>query len=297
MFVLMNRARINVGVFGVSSAEGARQEALRYSRKRVQGRDSKGSPTTIGFHPDVRRMLMSMTVRTEAARYLSYYAASLLDRANSGGPPEVRVRLDLLTPIAKAWCTEVAFDVTSLGVQIHGGFGYSEESAASQYFREARAHMIYEGTTGVQANDLIFRKILRDDGAAAKTLIARILRDVAEGESSGRLEIRRAGRELRSAVSELAGLVDWLCTCSPVNDAQNLQANGAHFLMLFGACAAGWLSLRSALFASAGSNCDEAFASAKAWNALFFAQQVLPPAAALAGSLKTGAEAVLQMKA
>ena len=295
MFFLMNRARINVGVFGVSSAEGARQEALRYASSRVQGRDSAGQPATILYHPDVRRMLLSMTARTEAARYLAYYAACLLDRANAQATSDANARLALLTPIAKSWCTETGFDVASLGVQVHGGLGYSEDSVSSQYFREARAHMIYEGTTGVQANDLIFRKILRDNGDAAKAFISQMLDEAKVAKSSGPKEIALAGQELRSSLLKLMDLVAWLPTRSSAEDARKLQANGAHFLMFFGACAAGWLSLRAAVLAATKEDAD--FADAKVWNALFMMQQVLPPAAALANTLRNGSTAVLEMKA
>ena len=178
MFTMMNAARHAVGLEGVALAERAYQHALEYARERVQGKPL-GSDTenaTIIEHPDVRRMLMEMKAKTEAMRALAYTCAAAYDKG-SNETDEARKayavrRGDFLTPIVKGWCTEVGNEITSLGVQVHGGMGYVEETGAAQYFRDARITTIYEGTTGIQAGDLVGRKTIRDGGAAAGELIA-----------------------------------------------------------------------------------------------------------------------------
>jgi alkylation response protein AidB-like acyl-CoA dehydrogenase len=175
MFTMMNHARLNVGLEGVAISERAYQQARQYALDRVQGRtlgrEGAPSPTIIG-HPDVRRMLMDMKARVEAMRALAYYAAGQMDRAHghkdSATRQSAQTLVDLLIPVVKGWCTDSALGITSDGVQIHGGMGFIEETGASQHLRDARITTIYEGTTGIQANDLIGRKLARDGGAAMK---------------------------------------------------------------------------------------------------------------------------------
>ncbi|MBT8444525.1 MAG: acyl-CoA dehydrogenase, partial [Gammaproteobacteria bacterium] len=178
MFTMMNHARLAVGLEGVSISERAYQQALTYAKERVQGRDSSG-PITIIHHPDVRRMLMHMKAYIEAMRGLAYVAGGHLDRAHHHPDADVRARelarVDLLTPIVKGWSTEMGQQLTSIGVQVHGGMGYVEETGAAQHMRDARITTIYEGTTGIQAGDLVGRKILRDKGAALQALIADVM--------------------------------------------------------------------------------------------------------------------------
>jgi alkylation response protein AidB-like acyl-CoA dehydrogenase len=166
MFTMMNHARLGVGMEGIAIAERAYQHALEYAKTRVQGRaigQRSGDRVTIIHHPDVRRMLMTMKAQTEAMRALGYYAAGELDRSkhhpDKQQQAQHQARLDLLTPVVKGWCTEVAVEIASTGVQIHGGMGFIEETGAAQYLRDARISTIYEGTTGIQANDLIGRKV------------------------------------------------------------------------------------------------------------------------------------------
>ncbi len=166
MFTMMNNARLSVGLQGVALAERATQAALDYASDRKQGKPfSGGDTTTINHHPDVKRMLLSMQSLTLAGRALTYQAAFYLDKAASGDV-SAQLRVDLLTPIVKSWCTDLAVEVASTGVQVHGGMGFIEETGAAQFYRDARILPIYEGTNGIQANDLMFRKVLRDDGAA-----------------------------------------------------------------------------------------------------------------------------------
>ena len=189
MFTMMNHARLGVGMEGVAIAERAYQHALEYAKTRVQGRaigQRSGDRVTIIHHPDVRRMLLTMRAQTEAMRALGYYAAGTLDRAKHHADAEQRAsyqsRLDLLTPVVKGWCTELAVEIASLGMQIHGGMGFVEETGAAQYLRDARITTIYEGTTGIQANDLIGRKVGAEKGATAAGADCR---DACAGSSAG----------------------------------------------------------------------------------------------------------------
>ena len=192
MFTMMNHARLNVGLEGVAISERAYQQAREYALDRVQGktlgRDDAPSATIIG-HPDVRRMLMDMKARVEAMRALAYYTAGQMDRAHGHEDGATRhsaqTLVDLLIPVVKGWCTDSALGITSDGVQIHGGMGFIEETGASQHLRDARITTIYEGTTGIQANDLIGRKLARDGGAAMKRLIAVMGDDVETASAAG----------------------------------------------------------------------------------------------------------------
>jgi len=287
MFILLNQARLRVAAFALGSAERARQAAAGYASVRVQGRDAHGNPTVIANHPDVRRMLNSMEARTEAIRLLITYAASLVDGAHAS-LPETKVRLEILTPIVKAWCTETGFDVASTGMQIFGGLGYSEECEASQYFREARVHMIYEGTTGVQANDLIFRKIRMDRGGGARELFRLI-----ETSLTGEKPIDDAGlsvvrEKIRTSLELLNELTDWMVAQEGTRLA-GLRANGAHYLMFAGtvlACWLTWLAASRATASDVGAGAE--FPRRKRRNARFMAAQYLAPAAALAKSALSG---------
>jgi len=180
MFTMMNNARLHVGIEGVALGESAYQHALRYAKERVQGAPlGQVEANTIIKHGDIRRMLLQMRSLTEAARAINYTAASALDRGEKGDEAAYK-RLEFYTPIAKAWATEIAQEVTSLGDQIHGGMGYVEETGAAQFMRDARIITIYEGTTGIQALDLIGRKILRDGGKELMAVSAEVQNKVKE---------------------------------------------------------------------------------------------------------------------
>ena len=283
MFVLLNQARLRVAAFGLGSAERSLQAAQAYASTRVQGRGADGKPTAIENHPDVQRMLTSMDARTQSIRLIIQYVAALVDRATGEGASalDAQTEIEILTPIAKAWCTEMAFDVTSTGVQVFGGIGYSEDCEASLYFREARVHMIYEGTTGIQASDLIFRKIRRDGGEGFARLLSLIAVKLAEIESQNSLRLSLV--RLRRAIGSLADL----CRSSILRkdaDQASLQANAASFLMFAGAVVASWLSVAAA--AKANSIADGgAEAERRVRNANYMIDQCLVPAEALAHSV------------
>ena len=169
MFTMMNNARLSVGLQGVALADRACQGAWRYASERVQGK-AEGARVSIDHHPDVRRMLMEMSAQVTAGRFMTYSAALSLDKAEQGDEGH-RARAGILTPIVKSWCTDMAVSVASTGVQVYGGMGFIEETGAAQYYRDARILPIYEGTNGIQSADLVFRKILRDGGGAAKSLM------------------------------------------------------------------------------------------------------------------------------
>ncbi len=223
MFTMMNFARLEVGIEGVAIAERAYQRALAYAQERVQGREigvRSGDRVTIIHHPDVRRMLMSMKAQIEAMRALAHRLAPPLDMAMLHPDPHERAEapglFDLLTPVVKGWCTEQCIEIASLGVQVHGGMGFVEETGAAQHLRDARITTIYEGTTGIQANDLIGRKLAAEKGMTAKALIAEMRafdRELAGASSHPALGVhpanpggrrRRAGRSDRLAARDLS---------------------------------------------------------------------------------------------
>lgn len=289
MFILMNQARLKVATFALGSAERAYQAASKYAQFRVQGRDTAGRPSQIAKHPDVTRMLTSMEARTAAIRLITFYAASLVDAAKTGEDKNddlsAHQRLELLTPVIKAWCTEAAFDVSSLGMQVFGGIGYSEDCEASQHFRESRVHMIYEGTTGVQANDLIFRKVRRDGGASAERLFCVIESSCQSTKIGVPSEFLGVVTRIECALKYLRTLTNWIVR-QPNSETAALQFNGAHYLMLFGTVLASWLSLAAAK-SSLSLQAADTFKARKLQNARFLAGQFLPPAMALAGVIMT----------
>lgn len=232
MFTMMNNARLSVGLQGVAIAERALQAALEYAAERRQGKPLAGGDTVaIIEHPDIRRMLMRMKALTQAGRALAYEAASYLDLARTGDKA-AQARVDFLTPIVKAWCTDLAQEVTYLGVQIHGGMGFIEETGVAQYYRDARILPIYEGTNGIQANDLIFRKILRDNGAAFGAW---------RSEVGGVLGAHEQGR---AALADLDAAVSYLT--ANAKDLDVLAASAVSFLKLAGIIAGAAMLERSA---------------------------------------------------
>jgi 3-(methylthio)propanoyl-CoA dehydrogenase len=301
MFTMMNAARHAVGLEGVALAERAYQHALAYARDRVQGKPigSTEPGATIIDHPDVRRMLMEMKSKTEAMRALSYVCAAAYDCA-SNDQDQVRQtaaarRGDFLTPIVKGWCTETGQDVTSLGVQIHGGMGYIEETGAAQYFRDARITTIYEGTTGIQAGDLVGRKTLRDGGAAANELLEEINAVAADAVSSDNASLRLVGQKLQAGAAEVGRVVDWLISAE-ASDPRLPAAASVRYLMLWGALCGGWQTVVGALAAQTlladSSNADTSFLGAKISTATFYALHVMPQIDALSAVIKEGSESV-----
>jgi alkylation response protein AidB-like acyl-CoA dehydrogenase len=242
MFVVLNRARLNIGVFGLASAERASQAAEAYAHERVQGVDADGQPCVIARHPDVRRMLLEMRCGVDSIRAVAYYAAGLLERsqhpADADAAAKARRRLDFLTPIVKGWGTELAFEVASTGVQVAGGIGFMDESVAARCFLDARVHPIYEGTTGIQAMDLAMRKVARDGGEAARELLAEMratwpghLRDSGLDDLRGDVD-----RALRSVSSATECLVQRAASAPA-----EVQAVGVPYLWMWGTAFSAWL--------------------------------------------------------
>jgi acyl-CoA dehydrogenase len=302
MFIMMNTARLAVGLEGYAVAERAYQTASEWARTRVQGRPPAASgraaaaAAPIIDHPDVKRMLLTMRSGIEAMRALTLYAASQLDIAahhsDAGVRAAAQARGDLLIPIAKGWCTELGIELASLGIQVHGGMGYIEETGAAQYLRDVRITAIYEGTTGIQANDLIGRKIARDQGAAMGALIAEMSSDLERLCSSERAAgVAPAALEavelLRTATGSLAP--------AAAGRAESALAVAVPYLNLCGFVMGGWLMARSgALAVSHRQGQDREFYAAKIRTATFYAHHLLPRARALAQVVQHGAASVLE---
>ncbi len=276
MFTMMNSERLLVGVQGVALAERAYQAARDYARMRVQGQPvgmprSAADPPPIVHHPDVRRMLLSMRAATEAMRALVYYAAATIDAARQLPEGEARFvaqrRADLLIPVVKAWCTDLAVEIASTGVQVHGGMGFIEETGAAQYYRDARILPIYEGTNGIQANDLAGRKLGRDGAAAARALFAEMRESLPA--LAGVVGLRAFGHRLNDGIAAL----DEATTLLLATDAAAAAGGAAPYLALFGTVTGGWLMARVALAAQTGG--DRAFAAAKLATAQFYAEHFL----------------------
>ena len=238
MFIMMNAARFAVGMQGISVAERAYQKAVGYARDRVQSRDLAGSagPVAIIHHPDVKRMLMSMRAQTEAARALSYVTAAAFDAAHHHADEAARKAnhafYDFMVPIVKGWSTEMSIDVASTGVQVHGGMGFIEETGAAQHYRDARILTIYEGTTAIQANDLVGRKTLRDGGELAKNLLAQVTATAAELISSGNAELVAIGQRLAAASTDLKSIVEFIAANgkSNIKTARQRAPTHPHYL-------------------------------------------------------------------
>ena len=298
MFVMMNLARFGVGLEGVALSERALQAAASYATARVQGTEAGergGERVPIIRHPDVRRMLMSMKAQTEAMRALAYFVAAKLDEAADSQNGSAQAIVDLLIPVLKGWCTENAVEIASIGVQVHGGMGFVEETGAAQHLRDARITPIYEGTTGIQANDLVGRKIARDGGRAARAALAE-MRAVADALDGAELASLR--EQLTEALVALDRCVAWVCETYPT-DPRAVLAGAVPLLKLFGITAGGWQMGRAALVAqqklSLRDNTDRAFYQAKLGTARFYADHLLPQAPALAHTVMHGAAGVLAL--
>jgi 3-(methylthio)propanoyl-CoA dehydrogenase len=305
MFIMMNAARFAVGVQGIAISDRAYQKAAAYAKERVQSRPVDGSskePVAIIHHPDVRRMLSTMRALTEASRALAYVAAAYCDRARRHPDAATRAEhqavYEYLVPIVKGWSTELSLEVTSLGVQVHGGMGFIEETGAAQYYRDARILPIYEGTTAIQANDLVGRKTLRDNGAVAQQLLAQIAQTVdALGAQRGtafesmRQQLSHAHHALQAAVN----FVVW----NAKNDPNAVFAGSVPYLKLAGIVLGGWQMARAMLAAARKRDEDPSFYNAKIATAQFYAEHVLPQAAALETSIVSarGGEGVLGLSA
>jgi len=301
MFTMMNHARLSVGLEGVAVGERAYQHALEYAKTRVQGREigqRGGDRVTIIHHPDVRRMLMSMRSQVEAMRALAYFAAATLDKTKHHPDPAEKRRnqalLDLLTPIVKGWCTEQGVEVASTGIQVHGGMGFIEETGATQYLRDARITTIYEGTTGIQANDLVGRKVGMEKGATALAVVS-AMRGIDARLASAGETMTSTRANFKEAVDSLESATSWIVETFPSNP-KAVAAVSVPYLKLFGTVAGGWMMARAALVAQERlrqPDADREFLQGKLATARFYAEHELPRASMLAREVTRGAESVL----
>ncbi len=303
MFIMMNAARFAVGMQGVGVSDRAYQKAVAYAKDRVQSRPVDGSakqPVAIIQHPDVRRMLATMRGLTEASRALAYVAAAHCDIAHRHADEATRAEhqaiYEYLVPIVKGWSTELSIDVTSLGVQVHGGMGFIEETGAAQYYRDARILPIYEGTTAIQANDLIGRKTVRDGGKVAKSLLAGVAETVeALGAQQGPA-FESMKKYLAQGHRSLSVVVDFVVT-NTKSDPNAVFAGSVPYLKLAGIVLGGWQMARALLVAAAKRDEDLSFYGAKIATAQFYAEHVLTLASALEASIVSakGGESVLAL--
>jgi alkylation response protein AidB-like acyl-CoA dehydrogenase len=302
MFVMMNAARFSVGLEGVAIAERAFQRALAYAKERLQGKDliEGGKTVPIIRHPDVRRMLMLMKSQTEAMRALAYVVAAAMDFSekikNENERKKHQAFVDLMIPVVKGWSTETGIEVASLGVQVHGGMGFIEETGAAQHLRDARITTIYEGTTGIQAMDLVGRKIARDGGATAREWVSVLKKFDSELAKSGNADIQALKREFSAGVQAVADCVEFIVAEKNPNAA---FAGAVPFLRLMGIVAGGWQMARAALVSEKklmdGKKTDASFYEAKISTARFYADHVLVQAPALRNTVVNGATGVMAL--
>jgi len=290
MFVMMNAARFAVGMQGIALAERAYQKAVQYAKDRVQSRDLSGSPGPVAIihQPDVKRMLMTMRAYTEACRALAYYAATAFD-VQHAAPDEFERKAsqavyEFLVPIVKGFSTEMSIEVASLGVQVHGGMGFIEETGAAQHYRDARILTIYEGTTAIQANDLLGRKTVRDNGATAKVFSQKITETEKELAASATADAKAVLKQLALGRAAFEKAVAYILV-NAKSDAKAVYAGSFAYLRLSGLVLGGWQMARSLLAAERLRDSDPAFYSAKIATARFFAENLLPQAGALATSI------------
>ena len=303
MFTMMNNARMNIGLQGVAIGERAYQQAVAYARERVQGRpvSANGDKAPIIGHPDVRRMLMTMKAQTEAMRAVSYDLAALLDISRHHKEEAWRKyadrRVGLLTPVVKGWNTDTGVEISSLAVQVHGGMGYIEETGVAQHYRDARIAPIYEGCNGIQAIDLVMRKVLRDEGGAAREYIDEIHSLINGMNERPEDDVAVIRRHLAAAVDALENSTDWLVDAGG-RDPVDALAGASHYMRLFGITAGGAMLTRAALTSLAaleGKHGDAAFHTGKIATTRFYAEQMLPQASALATTIAAGGDSVMAL--
>ena len=304
MFIMMNSARLSVGLEGYAMGERAFQHAVDWARTRIQGKPpvpQPSGPAAIIHHPDVKRMLLTMKSTTEASRALALYAAFQLDLAtysgDEGQAAAAQLRTDLLIPIVKGWCTEMGNEMAAIGVQVHGGMGFIEETGAAQYVRDARITTIYEGTTGIQANDLLGRKLGRDRGAAMNLLLADMSREL-EGLSADDPVVGATRKAALESVGLLKGATGALLEMMGSPRPDRAMAVAVPYLKLCGYVVGGWLMARAAAIAGKHKDgADRDFYSGKLRTALFYAEQVLPVTIGLARIVTSGANSVVETDA
>jgi len=298
MFIMMNAARYAVGMQGIAVAERAYQQAVAYARDRVQSRPVDGSLKTsapIIHHPDVRRMLMTMRAYTEGCRAMASVAAAAYDAAHHHPDAEARKTnqafYEFMVPLVKGYSTEMSLEVTSLGVQVHGGMGFIEETGAAQHYRDAKILTIYEGTTAIQANDLVGRKTLRDGGQTAKAIAQQVAATVAELKKNGSADALAVAARLDAARQAFVDVVEFMAA---EKDPNAVYAGSVPYLMLAGNLMAGWQLARALLVAQAelARGEDTAFMQSKIAVARFYAEHMLSKAPGMRDSIVAGAASV-----
>jgi len=303
MFVMVNSSRFNVGMEALAMSERSYQQALAYARERIQGKPPSGGPVSVPIirHPDVRRMLLMMRCQTEAMRGIAYAIAAARDLAAGHPDPAVRREqqafVDLMIPIFKGWATEAAIGVTSTSIQVHGGIGYMEDSGAAQPLRDVRVSAIYEGTTSIQAHDLVERKLVRDNGAALRSWLSRVDEVLAQLAACDHAALREVESRLRPSVASLRRTADWAIA----NYAQRpleVLSGSVPLLLQFGLVCGGWQMARAALAAvrrlKQGRG-QAAFLQAKLSSACFYAAHLLPQVVAHEEIVMHGGPSVMAM--
>jgi hypothetical protein len=302
MFTMMNNARLGVGAEGLGLAERAYQAAWRYAQERHQGR-APGAPagekSLIVDHPDVRRMLMTMKASIEAMRALIYVTAEQIDlgkhHPDEAGRTEAKELVDLLIPLAKSWSTDLAESVTSIAIQVYGGMGYIEETGVAQYYRDAKITQIYEGTNGIQAMDLVGRKLPMRAGGVYNDQVARMRATIAQLAEGGD-DLAPIATELTAAVETLERATAWIF--EQAGDPASVLAAATPYQRLFSVTVGGWLMARAALAAKArlDAGADDEFLRAKVVTARFFAQHLLPEVHGLLGAVTAGKDDLMALE-
>jgi hypothetical protein len=300
MFIMMNSARYAVGMQGIAIAERAYQKAVEFSKDRVQSRPVDGSikaSAPIIHHPDVKRMLMTMRAYIEGCRAMASVAAAAYDATHHHPDADVRKQnqafYEFMVPLVKGYSTEMSLEVTSLGVQVHGGMGFIEETGAAQYYRDAKILTIYEGTTAIQANDLIGRKTSRDGGQTAKAIAAQIEKTESELLKQGSADAVAVAKRLKAARLAFVDVVDFVAGNTKASP-NAVFAGSVPYLMLAGNVVAGWQMARSLLVAQEqiAQGVDVAFMQAKITTARFYADHLLTKAPGVRDSIVEGADSV-----
>jgi acyl-CoA dehydrogenase len=299
MFIMMNAARFGVGVQGYAIADRAFQAALGYARERVQSKDivaKEWTPVRIIEHPDVRRMLMDCKSQIEAMRSLAFYTAMQLDHGHynpdESAKADAQALAELFTPIVKAWSTEVSTTLASEALQVFGGMGFIEETGVAQYYRDIRITQIYEGTTGIQAMDLLGRKFLKDMGKTATKVLGQMQATVKDAAASENEHVKAIGVELERAVKALQETSLWIGG-NALKDPRGVFAGSVPYLMMWGYTAGGWMMTKAALVAAG--KLDDAFYSAKLTTARYYADHVLPKASAYKHEITHGGASTIAL--
>jgi hypothetical protein len=290
---MMNAARFAVGIQGIAVAQRSYQQAVSYARERLQSKDLLGSdgPVSIIHHPDVKRLLMTMRAYTEGARSLAYFGASIKDQVPENTSPknvsEYQSLYEYLVPIIKGFSTEMSLEVTSLGIQVHGGMGFIEDTGVAQYYRDARILTIYEGTTAIQANDLLGRKTIRDNGTITQVIIQQIIMTEIDLEKNSSTAAQSMLSNLRLARKSYEDVLNFILK-EHQQQLKNVFAGSVPYLQLAGITLAGWQMARALIIAQKNMPEDSDFYAAKITTARFFAEHLLTKVPAIAKSILEG---------